>query len=60
VSEWVRAPEKGLGAWGSGWETRVMGTSTADSEGGRLGKKRWLTSGVRELARANARTGGHR
>jgi hypothetical protein len=54
VSEWVWAPEKGLGAWGSGRETRVVGASMAESAGEGLGKGRWLTGGVREPARANA------
>jgi hypothetical protein len=34
----VRAPEKGSGVWGSGRETRIMGASTTESVGGRLGK----------------------
>jgi hypothetical protein len=60
VSGWVRAPEKGSGAWGSDRETRVVDVSMAESAGGRLGKGRWLTGGVHEPARANARMGGQR
>jgi hypothetical protein len=52
--------KKRSGAWGSGRETRNMGTSTAECAGGRLGKGKWLTGGVREPARANTRTGGQR
>jgi hypothetical protein len=38
ASEWVWAPKKGSGTWGSGRQMRVVGTSTAESAGGRLGK----------------------
>jgi hypothetical protein len=50
---------KRSGVWESGREMRDMGASTAECAGGRLGKGRWLTGGVREQARARARTNGH-
>jgi hypothetical protein len=51
---------KRTGAWGSGRETCDMGASTVECAGERLGKGRWLTGGVRGLARADSRTGGQR
>jgi hypothetical protein len=45
VSEWVRALEKGSGTWGNGRETHIVGASTVESAGWRLGKGRWLTEG---------------
>jgi hypothetical protein len=39
---------------------RVVGASMAGSTSGRLGKGRWVTGGVRQPARADARTGGQR
>jgi hypothetical protein len=50
----VRAPEKGSGAWGSGRETRVMGASTTESAGGRLGKG-VQQEGERESVRTSGR-----
>jgi hypothetical protein len=38
---------------GSGQETRDVGASTAECADVRLGKRRWLTGGVRGTARAN-------
>jgi hypothetical protein len=49
---------KRSGAWGSGHETRDVGASTAECAGGRLGKGRRLTGGVREPARARTQTDG--
>jgi hypothetical protein len=46
----------GSGTWGRGRETRVVGVSTAEIVGGKLGKGSWLTGGVRRPARASVRT----
>jgi hypothetical protein len=43
---------------GSGRETCDVGASIAGCAGGRLGKGRWLTSGVRGPARVDSRTRG--
>jgi hypothetical protein len=51
---------KGVGRMGSGRETRVVGAPTTESAGGRLGKARWLTGGVRESARVLTRMDGQR
>jgi hypothetical protein len=48
------------GACGGGREMRNVGTSMAGCEGGRLGKRRGLTGGVRGPTRENSRTGGQR
>jgi hypothetical protein len=45
---------------GGGQETRDMDASMAGCVGGRLGKGRWLTGGVRGPAREHSRTGSQR
>jgi hypothetical protein len=47
VSEWAWAVEKGSGAGVVAGKRTVMGSSTTEGAGGRLGKRRGLTGGVR-------------
>jgi hypothetical protein len=49
---------KRSGTWGSGQEMHDVGASVAGCAGGRLGKGRRLTGGVREPARAHTQTDG--
>jgi hypothetical protein len=60
VSEWGAGSKRRSGACGGDRETRDVDASTAGCEGGRLGKRRVLTGGVRGPARENSRTGGQR
>jgi hypothetical protein len=46
------------GMWGSGQKTRDVGASRTECAGGRLGKGRCLTGGIREPARVRTRTDG--
>jgi hypothetical protein len=58
---WVSAGSKiGRTRGGSGREMRDVGVSTTGCADWRLGKGRWLTGGVRELARVRTRTDGQR
>jgi hypothetical protein len=51
VSEWGCDFKWGSSAWGGGREKRDVGTSTVGRAGGRLGRRRGLTGGVRGQAR---------
>jgi hypothetical protein len=50
-----RGLKRRSGTWGSGRETCDVGASMAGCTGGRLGKGRWLTCGVRGPVRASSR-----
>jgi hypothetical protein len=52
--------KRGRTRGGSGREMCDVGVSTTGCADWRLGKGRWLTGGVRELARARTRTDGQR
>jgi hypothetical protein len=60
VSECGAGSKKGSGTWRGGREKRDVGASTMGCAGGRLGKRRGLTCGVRGPARENSRTSGQR
>jgi hypothetical protein len=59
VSEWAWAAEKGSGAGVVVGKRAVVGASTTEGVGGRLGKRRGLTGGVHGQ-RENSRTDGQR
>jgi hypothetical protein len=49
------ATSKGVSAWGGGQEKRDVGASMVGRAGRRLGRRRWLTGGVRGPTRASER-----
>jgi hypothetical protein len=58
VSGWARAPEKGSNTRVVAGKRVVVGASTTESTGERLGKAGWLTGRVHRPARVSGRTGG--